>query len=539
MARENRKNISRVAHWLAVSVVAILALLPPSVYFVIAWQSQSAAVETEAEINARLVTQLINANPEMWRYEKLRLEGLLIRRSDEVFAESRRILDMDGTVVMEHAERLEPPVITHSRWLYDSGVPVGRLEVSRSLKPVASRTVVLALVGGLFGLAAFFLLRTFPLAVVHDALDSLSREKSRAKITLRSIADGVVTTDTEDRVVFLNRAAEAILGWSRREAAGRPIGEVFPMEGADGNGAPCAAVPKGGAGTGYGRMRAIAARDGTERLIEETASPIVNEHGRTVGCVLVIRDVTEKVRTEEELARVQKLESLGILAGGIAHEIRNPLSGVNIYVSALERLCEHAGGLEPAEREQILSITEQVRSASDKIAAIVKRVMEFAKPSPRLAGRVDVNRPAQEAILLSAATLRQKGIALDTALQPDLPGCAADPRLLEQVLLNLILNAAHAVESHEGEKRIAVDSFLDNGRIVVSVADSGPGVPAHLRERIFDPFFTTKKEGTGIGLSFSRRVVAEHGGTLSVRTSRWGGAEFRIELPTPLDAMSA
>jgi PAS domain S-box-containing protein len=537
MTRPSLKDLPRFAHGLAGATLAVLSLLPALVYLALAYQFHAAAVETEVDINARLLTQIVNSNPEMWRYERLRLEGILSRRPRDGYVETRLIRDKRGAVMFERGGDLQAPVITRSRPLHDSGFPVGQLEISRSLRPVAVRTAALSLAGLAFGTIVFLLLRAFPLIVVQDALESLSLEVGRSKVTLGSIRDGVVTTDTAGKVVFVNKAAEAILGWSQAEARSRPIAEVYPVPGLEG-GVPCAAGPRSEFEAGPGRRRTLTLRDGTERLIDETASPIIGRHGRYVGCVLVLRDVTEKVRLEEELMRVQKLDSLGILAGGIAHEIRNPLSGVNIYLSALERLYLQSEGLTPEEKERAEAITGRIRAASEKMAVIVKRVMEFARPSPSLFDRIDLNRSIEEAVLLTAPTLRHDGIALEKSLHPGLPQCLADSRLVLQVLLNLILNASQALRGISEAKRIAVASFPEEGQVVVTVSDSGPGVPEPLRERIFDPFFTTKKEGSGIGLAFSRRVALEHGGTLVVARSRWGGAEFRLELPAGWDPKS-
>jgi C4-dicarboxylate-specific signal transduction histidine kinase len=145
--------------------------------------------------------------------------------------------------------------------------------------------------------------------------------------------------------------------------------------------------------------------------------------------------------------------------------------------------------------------------------------------------RVNLNAAVEEAVRLSVVEIRKRDVRLETCLAPDLPPCAADLRLIEQVVLNLINNASQAMEGIGGTRRLEVASFRDRARAVVRISDSGPGIPPELRSKIFDPFFTTRKEGYGIGLSFSHRIVADHGGLLSVGTSRWGGAEFRMEIP--------
>jgi signal transduction histidine kinase len=129
--------------------------------------------------------------------------------------------------------------------------------------------------------------------------------------------------------------------------------------------------------------------------------------------------------------------------------------------------------------------------------------------------------------------LRKSGIEVKASFPEGLPLCYVDPQLLEQVVLNLITNAVQAMEGVESGKRIEVSTSLDEDAVAIAIADSGPGVPPHLRQKIFDPFYTTKSGSTGIGLSLSHRIIQDHGGTLSVSASRLGGAEFVIRLPIP------
>ncbi|HEY7528711.1 MAG TPA: ATP-binding protein, partial [Candidatus Deferrimicrobiaceae bacterium] len=157
--------------------------------------------------------------------------------------------------------------------------------------------------------------------------------------------------------------------------------------------------------------------------------------------------------------------------------------------------------------------------------------MDFTRPAAVRADLADLNRAIEEAIDFSTVTLRKRGITLDRSRLAPLPESPADASLITQVIMNLLTNAAQALERADAEKIIGVSSEVKDNRIVVCVSDSGPGVPPAIRDKIFDPFYTTRQDGYGIGLSFSRRVVADHGGALTVDSSRWGGAEFRIELP--------
>jgi PAS domain S-box-containing protein len=282
--------------------------------------------------------------------------------------------------------------------------------------------------------------------------------------------------------------------------------------------------------------------DSTERRVafwDWTVQPVRGATGEVHGVIYCLIDVT-RAKELEHLVRVrEKMSALGHVSAGIAHEIRNPLSGINIYVSNLEHLLGRADGLDPEEKEKAARIVGKINSASEKISSVIQKVMEFSKPVPPRMERVQVNVAVEEAVRLSMAEMQKRGVRLEKCLAPDLPPCRADLRLIEQVVLNLINNAAQAMEGIEGLPRIEVISFLDRDRVVVRVSDSGPGIPPGIRSRIFDPFFTTRKEGYGIGLSFSHRVISDHGGLLSAGTSRWGGAEFRVEIPCVMETTVA
>lgn len=239
-----------------------------------------------------------------------------------------------------------------------------------------------------------------------------------------------------------------------------------------------------------------------------------------------IMDITRA----KELARMVKIQdkmsSLGRVAAGIAHEIRNPLSGINIYLSALRKIHERG-----CDFERVQEILGQLQSASNKIESVIKRVMDFSRPSAPRLEITQINEPVKEALELSAVMLRKSGVILETDIKEDMPPCAIDSQLFEQVVLNFVTNAAEAMENREGEKRIRISTDASKSFAIVRVADSGPGVDSEVRENIFDPFFTTKNGSSGIGLSLSHRIISDHGGTINVGKSRWAGAEFVISLP--------
>jgi PAS domain S-box-containing protein len=241
-------------------------------------------------------------------------------------------------------------------------------------------------------------------------------------------------------------------------------------------------------------------------------------------------DITKAKQLEQQLLIKNKMLSLGRVAAGIAHEIRNPLTGINTYLYTIEDFCG-SDNLGPEEMEVIRQIVTQIQVASNKIESVIKRVMDFSKPGAPKMMRTNINASLEEAIELSLVTMRKNGVKIEKSLAPDLPQCYADPHLIEQVVLNLITNAARAMEKSNGTKFVEIKSSARNNTLSIRVADSGPGVPIELREKIFDPFFTTKDDGSGIGLNIAQRIVADHNGTISLDSSKWGGAEFKIELP--------
>jgi PAS domain S-box-containing protein len=241
-------------------------------------------------------------------------------------------------------------------------------------------------------------------------------------------------------------------------------------------------------------------------------------------------DITRSKELEHLIRLKSKMISLGRVAAGIAHEIRNPLTGINSYLYTLEDLL----GLENLTDEDMAmmkQIVEQMQVASNKVESVIKRVLDFSRPGVPSMSLISVNEPLQEAIELSAVSLRKKDIKIQKTLDETVPRCYGDAQLIEQVILNLIDNAVKAMEKHDGEKKLLIRSYFKNNSIFLAVSDSGPGIPMSTKEKIFDPFFTTETDGSGIGLAISQRIINDHSGTVHVDSSKWGGAEFTIELP--------
>ena len=271
-------------------------------------------------------------------------------------------------------------------------------------------------------------------------------------------------------------------------------------------------------------------RDGS--LIELEVHGIPMQYEGQPHVLTIARDITEKKRSAEELTRQreslyqrEKLAALGSLLAGVAHELNNPLS----VVVARAVLLEEQG--DSATRAAALKI----RTSAERCARIVRTFLAMARQQQPERGPVAINEVISAALDIAAYAVRTSGVEITLDLAPDVPLILADADQLHQVMLNLVINAQQSLQEQPTPRRIRIRSGYDaaSGNVRVSVADNGPGVPAHLRARIFDPYFTTKPIGigTGVGLAVSLGIVEAHGGTLSLDCPAGGGATFTMTLP--------
>ncbi len=365
----------------------------------------------------------------------------------------------------------------------------------------------------------------------HKAEGALAAEKERLAVTLRSIGDGVIACDLDQKVVLLNKVAEEMTGWKAGEAVGRPLSEVFFIVNAvtrERRGNPIEKVLASGTVAGLANHTLLISRDGGEHAIADTAAPIRDHEGRVIGVVLVFRDVTGKEKVEEELARAQKLESLAVLAGGIAHDFNNLLTGIlgNLSLSRAEL---------PAGAKASVRLEEAERAAL-RARGLTQQLLTFSRGGAPVRRCVDLgalfDETARFAVRGSAAAC---SFDLASGLLAD-----ADPGQIGQVIHNLVLNAVQAMPgggtvSLRGEKVVISEvntQGLKAGEFVrLSVHDEGTGIPEHLLPRIFDPFFTTKSRGKGLGLAICHSIVKNHDGHIGVSSPPGKGTTFEVLLP--------
>jgi signal transduction histidine kinase len=248
--------------------------------------------------------------------------------------------------------------------------------------------------------------------------------------------------------------------------------------------------------------------------------------------VLVARDITRQTRLEaeraalrERLAQSEKLASLGQFVAGIAHEMNNPLQGV---LGHLELLIDMTPEAQPVRKP-----LKQIYNEADRAAKIVHNLLVFTGSHRMHREAVPIDQILSRALTSRRVALRRAGITVSRRKGDGLPPVYADPLLLQQALLNILINAEHAT-ADAGGRRIAVETSAGpDGMVAVRIHDSGPGIAEEVLPRIFDPFFTTKDvgKGTGLGLALTYGIINEHGGSITAATDPQGGAVFRIELP--------
>ena len=271
----------------------------------------------------------------------------------------------------------------------------------------------------------------------NTMMSILAAEKEKLSVTLRSIGDGVITTDTEGRVILINKAAEGLTGWMQEEAAGRDIGEVFPLineKTRDKCENPVEKVLRTGKVVGLANHTALIARDGTERIIADSGAPIRDRESRVIGVVLVFRDITEKQKMEEELLKAAKLESLGILAGGIAHDFNNILTAILGNISLSKMLVNPEDKL-----HHRLSMAEK---ASLQAKDLVQQLLTFSK------GGIPIRKSASVADIIRDSTgfiLSGSNVKCVFHFPDDLWPVEVDAGQISQVINNLVLNAVHAM----------------------------------------------------------------------------------------------
>ncbi|CAN5508017.1 hypothetical protein BH20VER1_BH20VER1_12070 [soil metagenome] len=364
----------------------------------------------------------------------------------------------------------------------------------------------------------------------------ITADKESLAVTLRSIGDGVITTDVQGKIIMINNAGETLTGWNSKEAIGQPLKTVFNV--AIDLAAQARAQKSGYRNEAHSILlnlpenATLISRDGNEHVVEQVASPIRDNKNEVVGVVLVFRDITERQRNEAERRKAETLEQLGLLAGGIAHDFNNLLTAIigNISLASL---------LLPPDDEMATRLND-AKNASMRARDLAQQLLTFARGGAPIKKTAAIGKLIQDTLSFS---LRGTHSRSEFTFGADLWPAEIDPGQISQVVANLVVNADQAMPNG-GTLRVACDNFIYNSAttpqipdlqpgdyIRVKIRDEGVGIPENYLKRIFDPYFTTKAKGNGLGLATTYSIIKNHNGLITVESEVHFGSTFTLYLP--------
>jgi len=361
---------------------------------------------------------------------------------------------------------------------------------------------------------------------VERELDLVSKELA---VVLRTIGDGVITTDGKGRVLTMNAEAVRLTDCIETEAVGRPLREVFKVTRLEqGAPDPFSDVVNRRQDVAMWPRATLTARDGTQRQIAEAVAAVQRADGDGFGVVIVIRDMTTQARLDAELERNQRLESVSVLAAGTAHDLSNILLGILGHVGLALQRCE-----EEELHSRLLGVDYAARHARNLTQQLLG--LSHERESVRVA--VPVAKTVRDAAEFSLA-----GSAVECmfSVGANVASFVVDPYQIGRVIQNVVRNAAQAQQGKGPPVRVDI-SLVDGSElppgapgsfVCISVSDSGPGIPTAVRERMFEAFFTTKPSGTGLGLPVAKLITSRHGGFISVDSREGRGTTVGIYIPT-------
>ncbi len=353
----------------------------------------------------------------------------------------------------------------------------------------------------------------------------IERLKDFSENIVESLKIGVVTVDLEDRIESWNPQLEDLLEIPRREALGRKLGDVLPKDLV----AEIATHAAGEHVSGIYKFR-LTTPLGRHVVINASIAPLVGKNGVRLGRLVLLDDITQRVRLEEQLVQTEKLTSLGLLAAGVAHEVNTPLAVISNYIQMLAKQI-------PADDPRQKTI-ERIVKQTFRASEIVNNLLNFSRTGAAELVTLDLNGVLEETLTLVQHPFRTAHVNVIKNYTSQLPPVLGSSTRLQQVFLNLFMNARDAMP---GGGMLEVRTGARNGSVEVEVTDTGMGIPPENIHRIFDPFFTTKASGrgTGLGLSVSYGIIKEHAGKVDVRSTPGKGTSFRLEFPVAGKAVHA
>jgi len=374
----------------------------------------------------------------------------------------------------------------------------------------------------------------------------LAQEKGFLETVFNTIQEGIIVTDSKGRITYLNEAACGLFGLEAGEAIGKRLDERI-------RGLDWGSLTQSGGPVSHDieifypynrfinfyvvplvmeqRETSVAGGDDSDGVGAAGAqrgrseSPPLAAAVQEVGHVMILRDITSSRRTAKETIESERLNALTLLAAGVAHEIGNPLNSLHIHLQLMERTVQK---LDDGAREELEHSIEVARSEVNRLDSIVTQFLKAIRPSRPQLRPENVNTILEEAVRFFTPELQDREIVVEQELRSDVPLLQLDRDQMKQAFYNMIKNSLEAMHRH-GRLRIRTD--LDDTHVVLQFTDTGGGMSAENLSRVFEPYFTTKPSGTGLGLLIVRRIVREHGGELSIKSSEGKGLTLTIRLP--------
>jgi PAS domain S-box-containing protein len=363
---------------------------------------------------------------------------------------------------------------------------------------------------------------------LYSSLEQKAFEVARLKDFSENIVEslnvGVLAVDLYGTVEAWNSRMEQLFHVSRLDAVGQPLDRLLPPELVQ----EIAYRGEGEQVTGIYKQRLQ--HQGQAMVVNVSITPLVSKSGERIGRLLLFDDVTQREHMEEQMSQTEKLTSLGLLAAGVAHEVNTPLAVISNYIQMLAR--------QMPEGDPKQAIIEKIVKQTFRASEIVNNLLNFSRTGPSALADVDVNRVVEETLSLVAHPLKTSQIQVKKHLTEGIPAVRGSANKLQQVFLNLFLNARDAMPSGG---ILEVRTAAHNGSVEIEVVDTGGGIPRDHIHKIFDPFFTTKPggRGTGLGLSVSYGIIKEHAGKIDVRSAPGRGTSFHLEFPAVRNAVHA
>jgi PAS domain S-box-containing protein len=502
------RKTSRLVLWIALVGLLTIGIIAPIGFFYISYEYLAGSLDSEARLQAGVITGIISSNPETWELEQERLREILSHRIDRRYPETRRILNLKREVVAESTGSLGFPVMERSFDLMDSGVVAGTIEVQRSMRPLLLQTLLVGAVSVSLGIVAFLLIRVLPVRALERKEEDLrvSEEKLRSLVTAIEERHFMYQHDRDGVFTYLSPSIATILGYSPEEfmmnyaacLTDHPVNESvkeFKERGLRGEAQPPYELE-------------IYHIDGRRIRLEMAERPLIDGKGQVSGLQGIAQDISDRKKAQEmRLVNIQ-VETMRKFIRGLSHEIRNPLFGISSVSQILDR---------EIKDEKYLPMIRSLNDESNRITRLIKELNMYVTTKTPDISQIDLESFIHKVKHKCAGKHPQANFRV--ALEPSVT-LKGDEALLAFAIEELLNNSCEA-----GSTEIVIDIYLAEEQVNLSIWDNGKGMSEKELLECCETFYTTKQGSSGLGLPLCRKVIEMHGGRFDI-TSRVGEGTY-------------